>query len=252
MEGYKDSILQVEPRPNPVIEEGKEASKRIKIDEEGDGVAVSHKSNEENLPKQLLIDEKQDSDRLNLPKRASARELNYIDTKNILPDSDLIEEGKDQEEVKEEDILKKTAKKVGEYFKKVKKTKSIQFESRIEDISELNALNIFRQYCRLKKKSSKLDMFIKEKLTTLKESLLQPPTKLKQNLRLKISSTYNNSNSEWNLRIEGKISLPENDPLSGGKESKMMNFFEKIFIDFEDDDSQYMNIDWRKLNNLND
>ena len=250
MEGDKDLIPQEGIQQNVPQEDANESNKRFKNDEEGDGVPVTLESAPVIQHQSNSVDNIRESEKLMLPKRASARELNYIDTNNILPENDSSKDVK-KEEISEEKIAKKTAKKVGEYFKKIKKTKTIQLENRIEDINELNDLNIFRQYKRLIHKSSKLDMFIKEKLVTLKESLLQPPSKLKQNLNIKISSTFNQENSEWNLRIEGKVMVDQDSNLTCGKDIKMLNFFEKIFIDFEEDQSKYMNIDWRKLNNLN-
>ena len=121
-------------------------------------------------------------------------------------------------------------------------------------MSELEEFNIFCQYKRIKRKSELLDRFIKEKILQIKESLLQPPVKLKQNLRVKISSSFNNESSEWNLRIEGRVMVKDKEVIfDEDKNLKMLNFFEKIFIDFEKEDQRsYMNIDWRKLNSVND
>ena len=121
-------------------------------------------------------------------------------------------------------------------------------------MSELEEFNIFCQYKRIKRKSELLDRFIKEKILQIKESLLQPPVKLKQNLRVKISSSFNNETSEWNLRIEGRVMVKDKEVIfDEDKNLKMLNFFEKIFIDFEKEDQRsYMNIDWRKLNSVND
>ena len=110
-------------------------------------------------------------------------------------------------------------------------------------MNELDEFNIFLQYKRIKKKSESLDRFIKEKTLQIKESLLQPPVKLKQNLRVKISSTFNNETSEWNLRIEGRVMVKDKEILfEEDKNLKMLNFFEKIFIDFEKDDQRSYSI----------
>ena len=139
---------------------------------------------------------------------------------------------------------------MGQFFKKSRKDKKIEFENRIEDIAELEDMGIFRMYKNLKSKSEKLDGFIKDKLLQIKESLLQPPIKLQQNLRLKISSKFDKENLEWTLRIAGRVMTQDKaEILDPDSDLKMLQFFDKIFIEFEKNDKiTYMNIDWRKLN----
>ncbi|CAI2365243.1 unnamed protein product [Moneuplotes crassus] len=240
MEGDKNLTTQKIKEEGPPPTEPQQSEKRFKDTEGGDGISSGPKHIQESLDTSSLKAKDQSMETLIIPKRASTRELNYIDTNNILPEPDPKEEAEEKLK-KEEEILKRTAK---------KKKRTIEFENKIEDINELSELNIFNQYRRLKKKSSKLDMFIRDKLTTMKESLLQPPTKIKQNLKIKISSTYNEKSNEWNLRIQGRVMQNEQKKALQGDDYKMLNFFEKIFIDFEkEDQTNYLNIDWRKLNN---
>jgi len=211
-------------------QDAQQATKRFKQEESGDGVSIP------------------------LPKRMSTRELSYIDTDQILPEVDFEAEEEEWKEDKEQEALRVCGQKIGEFFKKSKKYKAIEFEGRVEDMNELNDMNIFMQYKKLKKTSANLNSFIKNKLMLLKESLLQPPVKLKQNLRAKISSSFNKETSEWTLKIEGRVMIEDKELIfEESKNLKMLHFFEKIFIDFDKEDQRsYMNIDWRKLNNSGD
>lgn len=232
-----------------------QAVKRFKTEETGDGLNLAKDTNSAENGVSRQDSTSNDMPKALGPKKMSTRELNYINTDNIIPEPTLdFVKREDERESETNEALRSYARKVGEYFKKAKKHKTIEFENRIEDMNELSDLNIFLQYKRLKKKSANLDSFIKDKLLHIKESLLQPPTKLKQNMRVKISSSFNEETSEWNLRIEGRVMLKDKElVLDETKDFKMLHFFEKIFIDFEEEDQRsYMNIDWRKLNNIND
>lgn len=117
---------------------------------------------------------------------------------------------------------------------------------------ELDDLSIFHIYKKLIRKSEQLDVFIKDKMYQIKESFLQPPIKLKHNLRIKISSKFDEDGSKWTLRIAGRVmTINKSEVLDPQNNLKMLQYFDKIFIEFEKSEkTSYMNIDWRKLNNL--
>lgn len=95
-----------------------------------------------------------------------------------------------------------------------------------------------------------MNSFVKQKLLTVKEDLLQNDAKVKRNLRIMVEIQHqllSGNNKEWLLKVEGKLmsNESEEDILMDDTSSKrFLNFFERVSVEFPG--GEYPSVEWVK------
>ena len=146
------------------------------------------------------------------------------------------------------------------FFTKQKQERALEFKQMRKNLDsmklaqEIETLfpNKVRIYDHMRELEDSMNHFIKQKLLNVKEDLLQNavPQGSKRTVRV-MAELYNvnpdahQAGSEWKLRIEGRVlgNHSEEDILEG-KGQRFLQFFEKVRIDFPQD--EYPSVEWVK------
>ena len=113
-----------------------------------------------------------------------------------------------------------------------------------------------RIYDQMRELEENMNSFMRQKLLSAKEDLLQSNLRAKRNLRLMVEvnpqSKLGLNSTEWKIRIEGRlISESEDDMLRSDPSildsKRFLNYFERINVTFETGNEEfYPSVDWIK------
>eukprot|EP00347_Sterkiella_histriomuscorum_P018284 403346097 len=191
------------------------------------------------------------------------RELSYMKAQNIIHD-DL----NNQKQYKQGSFNKAQQAKVHNFFAKQKQERALDFKQMRKNLDSLRMPidieyllpNKVRVYEQMRELDEQMNSFIKSKLLSVKEDLLQnnQPKGVKRNLRIMIEVSHVNptaqmTGSEWKIRIEGRLmgNESEQDQLLTGKPEddarlckRFLSFFDRVRVEFPQE--EYPHVDWSK------